>query len=54
MKRVKMARKVDSTEIDPKTVLTPEQCREIAIAVSNFSGNKNVLKMLKQLVKLFR
>ena len=44
MKRVKMARKVDSTEIDPKTVLSPEQCREIAIAVSNFSGNKNVLR----------
>jgi integrase len=43
MKRVKLNRDVDSTEIDPKTVLSPERCREIAIEVSNCSGNKNVL-----------
>jgi len=54
MNRVKMAREVDSTEIDPKTVLTPERCREITIAVSNLSGNKSVQEMLKQLAKLYR
>jgi integrase len=51
MKRVKMARKVDSTEIDPKTVLSPERCREIVIEVSNFSGNKNVLKNAQTISK---
>lgn len=44
MKRVKMTRKVDSTEIDPKTVLSPERCREIVIAVSNLPGYKDVIK----------
>ena len=29
MKRVKMTRKMDATEIDPKTVLSPEKCRAI-------------------------
>lgn len=51
MKRVKMTRKVDSTEIDPKTVFSPERCREIVIAVSNFSGNKNVLKNAQTISK---
>jgi integrase len=51
MKRVKMACKVDSTEIDPKTVLSSERCREIAIAVTNYSGNKNVLKNAKTIAK---
>ena len=51
MKRVKMTRKVDSTEIDPKTVFSPEKCREIAIAVSNISGNKNVAKNAETISK---
>jgi ABC-type multidrug transport system fused ATPase/permease subunit len=51
MKRVKMTRKVDSTEIDPKTVLSPERCREIVIAVSNLPGNKNVIKNAQTISK---
>jgi integrase len=51
MKRVKMTRKVDSTEIDPKTVLSPERCREIVIAVSNLPGNKNVIKNAQNISK---
>ena len=51
MKRVKMTRKVDSTEIDPKTVLSPERCREIVIAVSNLPGNKNVIKNAQKISK---
>jgi integrase len=45
------ARKVDSTEIDPKTVFSPERCREIVVEVSNSSGNKNVLKNAQTISK---
>jgi integrase len=39
MKRVKMTRKMDATEIDPKTVLSPEKCREIQKGMENYQGD---------------
>ena len=46
-----MNRKVDSTEIDPKTVISPERCQEIIIASSNLTGNKNVIKNAQKISK---